>query len=152
TTQPAAFSAFEIAAPMPRVPPVTTATRAMTSSVPDGSKQGTGGGSFRRLTSIFRPLPLHAHCNAHAAADAQRGEAFFCMPFLHLVEQRHQHAGARRPDRMAQRNRAAVDVDLVGVPAEVLVDRAGLGRERLVRLDQIEVLDLPARLLERCAR
>ena len=53
---------------------------------------------------------------------------------------------------MAERDRAAVDVDLAGVPAEVLVDRAGLRREGLVRLDQIEVLDLPARLLERRAR
>src|SRR5262245_38734933 len=47
---------------------------------------------------------------------------------------------------------AAVDVDLVGVPAEVLVDGAGLRRERLVGLDQVEIADAPAGLLERRAR
>src|SRR5262245_47687689 len=53
---------------------------------------------------------------------------------------------------MAERDRAAVDVDLRGVPAEILVDGASLRRKRLVRLDEIEVLDLPAGFLERRAR
>ena len=78
-------------------------------------------------------------------------------PFLELrfcisIQQRGQHARAGRADRMADRDRAAVDVDLAGVPAEVLVDRAGLRGERLVGLDQIEVLGLPAGLLQRRAR
>src|SRR5262249_28116615 len=47
---------------------------------------------------------------------------------------------------------AAVDVDLRGVPAEVLVDRAGLRGESLVGLDQVEIADVPAGLLERRAR
>ncbi len=38
---------------------------------------------------------------------------------------------------------------LSGVPAQALVDRAGLRGERLVGLDQVEVLDRPAGLLER---
>src|SRR5256885_2217752 len=52
---------------------------------------------------------------------------------------------------MADRDRATIDVDLAGIPAEVLVDRAGLRRERLVGLDQIEVGDVPAGLLQRGA-
>ena len=43
------------------------------------------------------------------------------------------------------RDRAAIDVDLVGVPAQVLVDRAGLRREGLVGLDQVEVVDRSSR-------
>ena len=39
-------------------------------------------------------LTLHAHGNAHAAADAQRGEAFLGIALLHFVEQRHEHARA----------------------------------------------------------
>src|SRR6478672_11044257 len=97
-------------------------------------------------------LSLHAHGDAHAAADAERGETFLGVPLLHLKEQRGQHARAGRTDWMADRDGAAIDVDLAGVPAEVLVDRAGLRRERLVGLDQIEVLDLPAGLLERRTR
>ena len=53
---------------------------------------------------------------------------------------------------MADGDGATVDVDDVGVPAHVLVDGAGLGREGLVGLDEIEVLDLPASLLQRGAR
>ena len=49
---------------------------------------------------------------------------------------------------MAEGDGAAVDVDLVGVPAEVLVHREGLGREGLVGLDQVEVVDRPAGLLQ----
>src|SRR5229473_1217059 len=70
---------------------------------------------------------LHAHGDAHAAADAQRGEAFLGVAPRHLVEQRHQDAGAGCADRMPERDGAAIDVDLAGVPAEILVDRAGLG-------------------------
>src|SRR5882762_3856405 len=90
---------------------------------------------------------LHAHGDAHAAADAERGEALLGVTLLHLEEQRHQHAAARGADRMAERDRPAVDVDLRGVPAEVLVDRTGLRGERLVGLDQIEIADAPAGLL-----
>ena len=53
---------------------------------------------------------------------------------------------------MADRDRAAVDVDLAGIPAEVLVHRAGLRGKCFVRLDEIEIADVPAGLLQRCAR
>src|SRR5262249_21625873 len=89
--------------------------------------------------------------DAHAAADAERSEALLGVALLHFVQQRHQHAGAGRADGMADRNRAAIDVDLAGVPAEVLVDRAGLRSEGLVGLDEVEVADIPAGLLQRRA-
>src|SRR5262249_47795061 len=111
---------------------------------------GARRNALRRQTDAL--LALDAQGDAHAAADAQRREAFFGVAFLHFVQQGHEHARAGGADRMTDRNRAAVDVDLGGIPAEVLVDRAGLGGERLVRLDQIEVVDLPAGLLERRAR
>src|SRR6266704_2772058 len=88
-----------------------------------------------------------AHCDAHAAADAQRGEALLGIALLHLVQQRDQHTGAGSADRVADRDRTAVDVDLGSIPAEILVDRTGLRGESLVGLDQIEVADVPAGLL-----
>src|SRR5712692_9262844 len=97
-------------------------------------------------------ITCNAHGDAHAAADAQRGQAFLGVALLHLVEQRNEDARAGRADRMAERDGAAVDVDLAGVPAEVLVDGAGLGGERLVRLYEVEVADRPAGLLEGRAR
>src|ERR1700744_3796633 len=71
-----------------------------------------------------RSVPCNTHSNTHATADAQRGEALLGVALFHLVQQRHQHAGAGSADGMADRDRAAVDVDLGRIPAEVLVDRA----------------------------
>src|SRR5258708_5845143 len=105
-----------------------------------------------RATGYERGSALHAHRNAHAAADAQGGEAFLSVAPLHFVQQRDQHARAGRSDRMPECDRAAVDVDPAGVPAKVLVDGAGLGGESLVRLDEIEVADRPACFLEGRAR
>ena len=84
--------------------------------------------------------------DAHAAADAQRGETLLGVAALHLEQQRVQDARARRADRMADRDRAAVDVDLAGIPAEALVDSDSLGRERFVGFDQIEIVDRTSRL------
>src|SRR5262245_26708135 len=103
-------------------------------------------------TFMTPALPLDAHCNAHATTDAERGETLLRIALLHLVQECDEDTGARRTDRMADGDRAAVDVDLGGIPAEVLVDRAGLGRECLVGLDQVEVSGIPAGLLERLAR
>ena len=154
-----------IAAPMPRVPPVTNCNARHALLLPeffynrrfddlDISKNAFRRSALHALSTVHvRGLTaLHAHRNAHAAADAQRGEALLGVAPLHLVEQRHQHARAGRADRMADRDRAAVDVDLVGVPAEILVDRAGLRGEGLVGFDQIEVGLAPAGLLQCRAR
>ena len=52
---------------------------------------------------------------------------------------------------MAQRDRAAVDVDDVHVEAQLAVDRSSLRRKRLVGLDQVEVSDGQAGALQRLA-
>src|SRR5215207_3228991 len=79
-------------------------------------------------------LPLDAHGDAHAAADAEGGEAALRIALLHFVEEGDEDPCPGGADRMAERDRAAIDVDDLGVPAEVLVDRAGLRREGLVGL------------------
>src|SRR4029077_17384166 len=145
-----------MAAPMPRVPPVTNATRGMMllphlTSSNGTTEDGRQTTDIRRpyLSSVVRCLSLHAHRNAHAAADAQCGETLLGIALAHLVEQRHQHAGARGADRMADGDGAAIDVDLAGVPAEGLVDGAGLRRECLVGFDEVEIADIPAGFLQR---
>src|SRR5436305_15338540 len=82
---------------------------------------------------------LHAHRNAHAAADAERGKAFLGIALAHLVQQGDEHPRPGRADRMSERDRAAVDVDLGGIPTKVFVHRARLRRKGLVRLDQTEI-------------
>ena len=94
-------------------------------------------------------VAFHAHGDAHAAADAQGGQALLGVAALHLEQQRIEHARARGADGVADGDGAAVDIDLVGIPAQPLVDGAGLRREGLVGLDQVEVLDGPAGLLQR---
>src|SRR5215212_6600488 len=91
-------------------------------------------------------VPCNAHGDTHATTDAERRKALFGVAFLHLVKERHQYARAGGADGMPDRDRATIDVDLGSIPAEVLVDGAGLRRERLIGLDQIEIADVPAGL------
>ena len=64
-----------------------------------------------------------------------------CIAYSSVVE----HARAARADRMTERDRAAVHVHAIPVPAECRAVRERLRRERLVRLDEIVVADLRAR-------
>src|ERR1700680_3684162 len=64
------------------------------------------------------------------------------------VEQRHDDARAGRAERMAQRDRAAVDVELVVRNVEQIVEEHVVERVRLVVLEQIEVADGHAQLLQ----
>src|SRR6201999_1273710 len=63
---------------------------------------------------------LHDRGDAHAAADAQRGQAVAQVLALELVDQRAQDHPAGGAERMAHGDGAAVDDDLVHVPAHVL--------------------------------
>src|SRR6185436_18743479 len=76
-----------------------------------------------------------------AATEAQRREPVAAVASGQLVEQRRDDPGTRRPDRVAERDRAAVDIDLVPVEAERTAVGEGLRGERLVDLDQVERLD-----------
>ena len=60
---------------------------------------------------------------------------------IELVGQRRDDPGAARADRVAERDRAAVDVDLRPVEAEGAAVGERLGGERLVDLDEVERLD-----------
>ncbi len=92
---------------------------------------------------IAMPMPPPMHSVARP---------FLASRLLHFVQQRDQHTRAGRTDRMTDGDGAAIDVDLRRIPAEILVDRAGLRGESLIGLDQVEVVDLPAGLLQRRAR
>src|SRR5437667_215064 len=128
---------------MPPMPPETKAMRetaGMDSSRQD-SRDSTGASARLR---IFSFLALNGEGNPHAAADAKRCQPAFRVALLHLVKKRDQDAAARRADRMSERDRAAVDVDLLGVPAHLPVNGDRLRGNGLVDLHQIEVLRLPA--------
>ena len=58
--------------------------------------------------------------HALSAADAQGRETFFRITLDHFMQQGHQHPATRRTDRVTQRDGAAVDVDLVQIPLQIL--------------------------------
>ena len=103
-----------------------------------------------RLRAIVHPL--HDRRDPLADADAHRREAVAAAGPAQLVDQHRDQAAAAHPERMAERDRAAVDVDLGRVEPELVDADERLGRERLVELDEVEVLDGDARPLERLAR
>src|SRR4029078_4046348 len=85
--------------------------------------------------------PLERRRDGAAAAQAERRQAVAALTPVQLVEQRLHDPRAARPDRMAQGDRAAVDVRLVPVEAQLAAIGERLGRERLVDLDEVERLD-----------
>jgi hypothetical protein len=57
------------------------------------------------------------------------------------VEKRGDDARAAGPDRMTERDGAAVDIDLVPIEAQLATVREGLSRESFVDLDEVEGVD-----------
>src|SRR5687767_11087312 len=93
--------------------------------------------------------PLKDSRRAHATADAHRYQPIAAAAPLHLVHERRRQLCARTPERMAQRNRAAVDVQLVRIDRQLLQTRQHLRRERFVQLDQIDLVERQAGDLQR---
>src|SRR5215212_3407198 len=92
---------------------------------------------------------LDDHRNPLPSADARGGEAVALLAAAQLVENRQQEARAGGAERMAERDRAAVDVQLLLVDVELFRDREDLSRERFVDLDEVDVVELHPRALER---
>src|SRR5690625_6577403 len=59
-----------------------------------------------------------AHGNAHAAADAERRDRLLGVAARHLEQQGVEHSGTGSADGMAQGDRTAVDVHLLGIRSE----------------------------------
>ena len=100
--------------------------------------RGYAGTQLLRSPSHFYPFDRHRH--PQPAADAQRRQAASSIPFLHLVQQRDEDARAGRTNRMSERDGAAVHVQLLERNGQVAENGQHLGRERLVQLHQIEVV------------
>ncbi|KGC57475.1 acetyl-CoA acetyltransferase domain protein [Burkholderia mallei] len=96
----------------------------------------------------LRSDQLDAHRGRFAAADAQARHAALGPARAQRADQRDEDAGARRADRMAERARAAVHVDLLVRQAVLLHRRHRDDRERFVDLVQVDLGRAPAVLLE----
>ena len=93
-----------------------------------------------RSTIVAMPMPPPTHSVTRPR--------FRFLP-LELVEQRADEHRAGRAERMAHRDRAAVDVDLLVRHAELLHEAHRHRGERLVDLEQVDVVDRQAGLGER---
>ena len=97
---------------------------------------------------VLSPLALNAHGNAHAAADAERGQALLGTRTLHFMQQRDQHARTRCADGVTNGNGTAIDVDLRSIPTHVLVHSTGLRGKGFIGFNKIKIRSFPARLLQ----
>src|SRR5690606_33152495 len=88
----------------------------------------------RRMELFLRPplfrqrtksTALDAQGNPHAAANAKRRQTALGITTLHFIEQRCEHARARRADRMPDRDCSAIDVDDIGIETEIAHNSAG---------------------------
>src|ERR1700744_5036879 len=108
----------------------------VTSAMPSASVP-----TLKFLKAISRS-PLHAlddRGGTHAAADAQRDQRGLFVAALEFVEHGAENHRTGCAERMAERDRAAVDVDLGVVDIEGLDIAQHDGSERLVQLEQVDV-------------
>src|SRR4051794_5879569 len=84
---------------------------------------------------------LENHRHALATADAHRLQAERLVLGLEAVDQRAGDPGAGHAERVTDGDRSAVHVELVDVDVQVAVARDDLGGERLVDLDEVDVVD-----------
>src|SRR4029079_4968346 len=124
---------FSLALPSPMVWPARSVPQRQTLG-----KQAQGSGSDH----------FHSYGRRFAAADAQRGDAALPPALPEGVEQGDDDARAAGADRMAERGRAAMDVDLLVRDADVLHREHGDAGERLVDFPQVDVAHRPAGSLE----
>ena len=89
--------------------------------------------------------PLENACGAHAAADAHRHEPVARAPPLHFIQEARRQLRAGAAQRMAERDRAAVDVEPIFVHRQLAKARQHLRGERFVQLDEVDVVQATAR-------
>src|SRR3984885_15642061 len=108
--------------------------------------------SKRKLVRFMRNLSrsdaLDDRRGAHAPADAQRDERRALAGALELVERRAEDHRAGCAQRMAHGDRAAVDVDLAVVEVERLAKAQHDRGERLVDLEEVDVVNRHPRARE----
>src|SRR5438034_8662877 len=106
---------------------------------------------FPHFQTYWRMLvsdALHRDRGGFAAADAERGDTAFEILRFQRVQQRHDQPRAGGADGMAQRAGAAIDVELFTRNTEIALRRHGDDGKGFVDLEQIDVTNAPADLVE----
>src|SRR5262249_36409003 len=108
-------------------------------------KRGGSPPSLWPVRALSTPLQRERDALAHA--DAHGGERKLAAALLQTVHRGQGKARPRHAERVPERDRAAVRIDVLGVIGNAELAQAGdaLRGERLVDLDQIEIADLQAK-------
>jgi hypothetical protein len=85
--------------------------------------------------------PLEDSGGAHPSADAHRHHAVARASAAHLVHQRRGQLGAGAAEGMAKGDRAAVDVEAIGIDRQFLQTGQHLCGECFVQLDEVDLLE-----------
>src|SRR2546428_718926 len=107
----------------------------------------TACGRGRWIPTASKSSPTTVSCSR--PTRAYRLEAEAATGALQLAQERAHELGAGTPERVAQRDGAAVDVHLAHVGVVLLLPREHDRRERLVDLDQVDLIDGHLRPLQR---
>src|SRR5258708_28023902 len=102
------------------------------------------GRTTMRIRTRGEPVgsdPLDQRRGAEPPAAAHRHEADLLVGALELVQQRGDQTRAGRAEGVAERHRAAVDVDAVHVGLELTAPGGDYEREGLVYIAQVDVAD-----------
>ena len=144
----------------PRAAPATPSSTSEISRATDRASPSRAARHAASSTSAARRVEVTARKVAQtlqqqrvalAAAAAQRRRAETAAAPAQLERQVQRDPGAAHPDRVAERDRAAVDVDHLRADAEVAHRLDADRGERLVDLDQVEVGHVQPGLAERLA-
>ena len=107
----------------------------------------------RHATYSIITNPLQRQRHALADADAHGGQRALAAALFQAVHRGQREARAGHAERMAERDGAAVRIDVLGIVGDAELAQAGqaLRGERFVELDQIEIADLQAEPLHQLA-
>ena len=91
---------------------------------------------------------LYRNSGAFPAANAQRGDAAFQTALFEGVDEGDEYPRTRGTDGMTEGAGAAVDVDFVGVQAELLNSEQGDNGKGFVDFEEVDVVFAPACFVE----
>ena len=79
---------------------------------------------------------------AHSSADAHGHDSIPPVATLQFTQNRRRKFRAGASQRMSQRHRAAIGIDLIWIKPGFLDDRKRLRRERFIQLHEVDLIDL----------
>src|SRR5215216_2960164 len=104
--------------------------------------------SLCTLCAFARMLTFDCYCDRVPAAETQRHDSASRISSLQLIKNGRQQSRSRLPNRMAQRHRTTIHVNLFRIEPELACHSHCRHRKRFIQLHQINFTRGPSSLLE----